>query len=199
MDRTRYRGSRRARHGLLFLLGCLVLPASPAPATGQQPEDPAQQERGSDRERLEQRIRARIAQIMRERLELAPAQEEALSAIAREFEGRRRELGRLERDLRQRADSLLEGEISDAQAEELLAAMVRVRHQEAALFEEEQTRLLEVLTPAKVLEFHELRREIGERIRAIRERRSHGGPGDGGADGEGLARGHDGPGVRSSG
>lgn len=181
-------GTSRSRRGraLLAAAGLMLL-------TGAGPLGAQQSRGGEDREdrtRLEERIRARIGQIMRERLELDSAEEATLSATVREFEARRRELSATEREARRRIDELLEGDVPESEAQALLRQMVEVRAAEADLFREEQARLVEVLGSARVLEFYELRRQIGQRIRAIRERRrgddDRGPPGPGGAE-EGAA------------
>jgi chromosome segregation ATPase len=180
----------RRRRIVVTAAGLMMLLAGAVPLMAQQSPDARDR---ADRTRLEERIRARIGQIMRERLELDSAEEATLSATVREFEGRRRELSATEREARRRIDELLEGQVPESEAEALLSRIVEVRAAEAELFREEQARLVEVLGPARVLEFYELRREIGQRIRAIRERRrgddEPGRRGPGGGVEEGVAPG----------
>ena len=177
----------RSRLRVATLTVALLLGAA-APAASQARPDAPQR---PDRSRLEERIRARMGEIIRERLGLTEAEEVRLSAIAREFEGRRRELAREERAARQEAGALVRaGGPDDEAAEALLDRFVTLRIREADLVREEQARLQEVLTPTQVLQLYELRAEIGRRIRAIRSR-------DGGGDGR-RGRPGPGPGERSS-
>ena len=166
---------------VLMLATALLVGVAVQGAAQTQPDRP-------DRSRLEERVRARIGEIIQERLGLTQAESEQLSAIAREFEGRRRELSRAERQAREEAEALVEtGSTDDAAAGALLERFVALRIQEAELAREEQTRLQEVLTASQVLELYELRAEIGRRIRAIRSR-------DDGAGRDGGRRGPPSPG-----
>lgn len=154
---------------LLVLAGALILAASSAPLSAQRTPDRPRE--GQDRSRLEERIRARMGEIIQHRLGLTEQEAEELSAIAREYEGRRRALAREEREARDRAEVLLESETPDDSASAaLLEHFVALRLREAELVREEQARLQEVLSPGQVLQLYELRVEIGRRIRAIRNR-----------------------------
>lgn len=156
---------------------------------------PLQAQRGRDgrhgggmqgRAELEQRMRAQMARMIRDRLELTDDQAERLSEVTEGFMGRRRELARSEQATRRRVEALmLEGGEDDDEARELLARVTELRTREAALFVEEQAALLEVLTPVQVLRMQELRKQLGQRIRSLRGRgndqpraRRRGGPGD---------------------
>ena len=124
---------------------------------------------GPDREQLEQRVRAMMARMMTERLGLDATQAAELSDVVREFDGRRRELGRSEFATRRRVQALMiEGGGDEAEAERLLARIVELRRQEVALFEEEQAALRQVLTATQVLELQDLREQLGRRIRSLR-------------------------------
>jgi Spy/CpxP family protein refolding chaperone len=147
---------------LTSMLAVSVLSASPVSAQRTQRDS-------EDRARLEERIRARMADIIRARLDLNESEEAELSAITREFEGRRRALVVREREGRERIDALLRADAtSDAQADQLLDLLVTLRREEAELLAEEQERLRDILTPTQVLQLQHLRQELGRRIRAIR-------------------------------
>jgi len=134
---------------------------------------------GQDREQLEQRIRAQMGRMMRERLGLDEEQAAALAAVVQDFEGRRRELFGLEQAARRRVEALLlEGGDNEAEARELMDRTAELRLREAELFAAEQEALLGVLTPVQVLQLQELRQDLGRRIRAL----------GGGRDGRGDAR-----------
>jgi Spy/CpxP family protein refolding chaperone len=140
-----------------------------------------------DREQLEQRIRAQMGRIMRERLGLDEEQSTRLAAVVQDFDGRRRELFTREQATRRRVEALLlEGDDDQTEARELMTRMADLRLQEAQLFAAEQQALLQVLTPAQVLRLQELRQDLGQRIRAL------GGGRGGGA--QGRERGSWGPG-----
>jgi Spy/CpxP family protein refolding chaperone len=157
-----------------LLLWLVVVAASAGPVDAQRTPGPRTDE---DRARLEERIRARMGDIIRHRLGLDRAEETRLSEIVQEYESRRRALVASERETRQEIEPLLEsGTATDADAAVLIDRMIAFKHQEAELFREEQERLQEVLTPTQVLQLYELRVEIGRRIRALR------GGGDDGAE-----------------
>lgn len=128
-------------------------------------------DRPQDRQQMEQRFRRQMARMIEERLGLNDAESQALSEVIRGFEGRRRELGRVEMAVRRRVEALmLEGGDDEAEAEGLLSRMIELRAEEARLFAEEQAALLEVLSPVQVLQLQSLREELGRRIRALRGR-----------------------------
>ena len=170
--------------GLLIALLAAVV-AWPAHVAAQQGP---QSRRGQvDRERLEQRIRAQMGRMMRERLGLDEEQATRLAAVVQEFDERRRALFVEEQATRRRVEALLDQSTDDqAQALELLERVSELRLQEAQLFREEQAALLGVLTPTQLLELQDLRQELGQRIRALRggrggdsDRRRGPGPGPG--------------------
>jgi Spy/CpxP family protein refolding chaperone len=163
---------RRARVSMAAFLGALALVA---PLSGQG-VPPGGRPGGPDRAQLEQRIRAQMGRMTRQRLGLDDEQAAKLSDVVQDFDGRRRALLSEEQDTRQRVDSLLRNTPDDqAQAKDLLDSMADLRMREAQLFRDEQTALLGVLTPPQVLQLQILRQDIGRRIRALR--------GGGGPDG----------------
>jgi Spy/CpxP family protein refolding chaperone len=145
---------------------------------------------------LEQRIRAQMGRLMRERLGLTDEQATGLGQVVETFEGRRRELFREEQEARRRVDELTEEATPDpGEAAVLLDRMVSLRQQEAALFAEEQDALREILTPVQILELHALRAQIGQRIRALRGGRNGGERRRGGVEGSKPLGVHDPVGV----
>lgn len=124
-----------------------------------------------ERAELEQRFRARMDRMVQERLGLDESEGEALSEVTQRFDQRRRVLGQEEAMARRQVEELMASDDGDdAQARALLDRLVTLRNDESALFAEEQAALLEVLTPVQVLELHDFRRELGQRIRALRNR-----------------------------
>ena len=123
---------------------------------------------GQDRAQLEERVRAQMGRLMRERLGLDQDQEARLSAVMQDFDGRRRELAGQEQAARRRVQAvLLEGGTDNDEARALITRMWELRAQEAQLFRSEQEALLDVLSPVQVLRLQELRQELGQRIRAL--------------------------------
>jgi Spy/CpxP family protein refolding chaperone len=121
-----------------------------------------------DRAQLEERVRAQMGRLMRERLGLDEAEAERLSEVVRGFDGRRRELFAEEQAARRRVEAVLrDGGDDEDEARELITSMWELRREEAELFREEQEALLDVLTPLQVLRLQELRQDLGQRIRAL--------------------------------
>jgi Spy/CpxP family protein refolding chaperone len=165
---TRVRVATATRRLALAATTAAALAIAALPALAQQRGDPGR--RGPEaREQLEQRIRAQMGRMMRERLDLTEQQAEVLAQVVQGFDERRRELFREEQATRRRVGELLdEREPDEAEAAALVARMAELRRSEAQLFTEEQQALSEVLSPMQVLELHELREQIGRRIRALR-------------------------------
>lgn len=179
------------RVGLLLFAVCTLCVGVLSPVHAQRtPEDePRSSEPRSNEERarLEQRMRARVAEIMRDRIGIDEDAEARLSEIAREFEGRRRALRAEERETREQIEAFVRsGRTDNPAATALLERALVIRTREAELFREEQTRLLEVLTPTQLLQVNELRLELGRRIRALRN--DAGNANRGGQRGGGEAR-----------
>ncbi len=157
---------------LPFLIPLLVLLAAAAPGAGLHA-----QERGPDRERLEQRVRARMGEVIRQRLGLDEAQGRRLGEIMESLHEERRQLRDADRTLRREVAAWSGG--ADPSPEEARAAldrMIELREAEARLFRVEQERLLEILTPQQVVTFHALRQRMGERLQELRGRGPRGGP-----------------------
>lgn len=167
-------------NGRRWILGvsALALLAS-APADAQERPRPGPESEG--REALRERIRERFAVRVQEELELTEEEARALRETVDRFDGRRRELMRAEAAARIRRRSAVALErvdpeaeaISDDEARSSLESMVELREREVALLREEVDALLEVLPPAKVLRFLQMRQRLVHRIRRAR------GPGDG--------------------
>ena len=139
---------------------------------------------GADRAQLEERVRAQMGRVMRERLGLDEEQAARLSEVTQDFDGQRRELFDLEQATRRRVQALLlEGGNDQGEASELITRMGELREREAELFRSEQEALLEVLTPVQVLRLQELRQDLGQRIRALGGRNGEPGGGRGSARG----------------
>jgi Spy/CpxP family protein refolding chaperone len=166
------------RFGRLLLAAVLTAALTPLAGSAQGGDRRAP----GDRAQLEERVRAQMARVMRERLGLTEEQAARLSEVAASFEGRRRELFSMEQATRRRVEALLlEGGTDREEARELITRMGELREEEARLFRDEQEGLLEVLTPIQVLRLQDLRQDLGRRIRALGGR--DGQPGNGGGPG----------------
>ncbi|MBM4185338.1 MAG: hypothetical protein FJ207_14170 [Gemmatimonadetes bacterium] len=173
----------RVRLRRLIVGVVLLLAASPLGASAQ---GGAQRRPSGDRAQLEERVRAQMGRVMRERLGLTEEQATRLSEVTQEFEEERREIFALEQATRRRVQALLlEGGTDQDEARELIARMGELREREARLFRDEQDTLLDVLTPVQVLRLQELRQDLGQRIRALGGRD---GQPPGGAGGRGSGR-----------
>lgn len=162
--------ARRATH-VYFSLGMIAVALLCAAPLDAQRGPEGRRGGGQDRAQLEQRMRAQIARVMKERFGLTDEQAVRLGEIDQDFGLRRRELARSEQAARRRVEALLIEESGDeVEAQELLERMVQLRLQEVDIFREEQAALLEVLTPTQILEMQSLREQLGQRIRALRSR-----------------------------
>ena len=157
--------SRPAKSGfvvsvLLSLLVVVPLEAQRQPPMGRRGQGPERME-------LERRVRARMAEMIREQFGLSEEEDARLNETVRGFEEQRRQVGRQEQAMRRRVEALmLEGGQDQVEAAELLERMSELRVQEAALFQAEHEALLEVITPAQVLRLLHLREQVGQRYPA---------------------------------
>lgn len=155
--------SRLVRAGaVLLVLG--VLGTSPLSA-----QRPGGGGRAQDREQLEQRVRMRFAETMRQRLGLTEEQSKALAEVVDGLQADRMALRRDEEALRLRTEAIVTADqVSDEEAREVLQRMEELRLREARLFQSEQQKLLEILTPVQVVTFHVMRAQLGARIQQLR-------------------------------
>jgi Spy/CpxP family protein refolding chaperone len=179
---------------VVLTAGLLVALAGAGRAHAQRGPQDGRRGMPADRAQLEQRIRAQMGRLMRERLGLDDDQAAKLSAVVQDFDGRRRELLTQEEATRRRVDAvLLESGADQTEARQLVDRMGDLRIQEAQLFRSEQEALLDVLTPSQVLRLQQLRQDIGRRIRAL------GGPNPGPDGDRGTGRPGRPPGGRGTG
>lgn len=134
---------RRLLPFLLLLL--LVLPAS-----GQQPGDPAGRRRAQLETQLLQRFTRQAGQEMR----LDSAARDRLTRIIQGVAAERRDLNTAAIDLRRRlALAVRDPASTDAQFEQLMAEQNALRQRENQLWQREQARLSQVLTPRQRAHF----------------------------------------------
>jgi len=167
--------TRIVRAGRLSLMLGLVM-ASAAPLGAQRRGGAAH----PGRAQLEQRVRARMAQMMRRELGLSDDEAHALNEVTSEFQSKRRELAARQRELVRKASALARRgprEVRDEELRSVLAAIADVHDEEARLYRAEQQRLLEILTPWQVLRLNLMRERFAEQIRRMRRERPGGRPG----------------------
>lgn len=182
----------------------LMLSLAVAPAAAQR--RPPMMEGGAGgqrREQLEERIRARFAQMIKERLGLDDSTAQALNRTVESFQHDRGQLARDQAALRKRLQAFaIEGGGSDQEAQHLLDQMRQLRNREDRLFDSEQDSLSKVLSPSQLLRFDVMREELVQRIQQIRMRGMMGrgrgmgrggGPGGPGGGGPGGPGGFDAP------
>ena len=178
---------RRSIRAAGWLVMMAALFSSPMALEAQQRGQRGQGRMGPPQERadLEQRVRQRFGQVIQTRLGLDDEQARQLSEIMAGFQENRMQLMREEQALRRRVEAvLLEGAVSDDEAGTLLGRLIELREREADLFRSEQEELMQVLTPYQLLQFHVMREQLNERVRALGQqggmRRPGGGTGPGG-------------------
>ena len=161
----------------LFLAGMLVL--GPAAAEAQvRPGGPPRQ--APQRQELERRLMQGLSRLMQEQLGLSQEELNALQRTMQSFRENRMALAMEQASLRHRLRDPALAEMSQEEAREILAGMVRVQEEELALYRKEQGALLEVLSPQELVQFYRIRDEWGQEIQRMRQRR---GPGGGGMPG----------------
>jgi Spy/CpxP family protein refolding chaperone len=151
----------------IFMAAASVLPAQ---AAGRLRQD------SSDRGRLEERFRQRLASVMRERLALNDDQMRKLGEVNRRFEGERRTLLREELDVRREMRRALhpDSTAADAVVEDLLDRSIRVERRRLELFEQEQRELRQFLTPVQRAKYVGMQEQLRRQMDEMRDRR--GGP-----------------------
>lgn len=151
-----------------------LLTLAPGPARAQQPQEPQ-----PTRSEIEQRIRERFSERVRDELELSDEQLADLDEVVLSFHGDRVALARRHGALRRALRAAERQPVGDEQAARLLREMASVREEELRLFRAEMDGLLRMLSPSQVLRFYELREDLMDRVRRARDgaRRRRGGDG----------------------
>jgi hypothetical protein len=129
----------------------------------------------ANRAAIEQRIQRQFQERLSRELALTTEQRDELATVLRDYATARAELLPRRRALGLEIRELLEGDRSEDRALELIRDLREIREAEAELLEEEEDRLLEVLTPIQVLRLQALRDQFGEQIRSLGAPRPEGG------------------------
>lgn len=147
--------------GLLFA-GSELLPAQ---ARGLQ--------RPGGRAQMEQRVRERFAEVVKERLQLSDDQMRRLHQTSQQFEQPRRQLQMQEREIRVALRAELQaGEGADQQrTAQLLERLFGIQRQRLEIFAREQQALAEFLTPVQRAKFLALQDQLHRRMEELQQRR----------------------------
>ena len=150
---------RRLRFALLLLL---VGAAGPSAA----------QDRPARRAALEERVRQRLATVVRERLQLDDASMRRLLETNRRFESRQRELLRDERGIRLELRRQLsrDANADQARVDALLDRLLDVQRRRLDIVREEQRDLEAFLTPVQRARYLALQDELRRRVDEMRGR-----------------------------
>jgi len=161
---------RRASTALAFLL--LAIPAA---AQETVPPPPA------DRDSLEQRVRERMAQVIKRQVGLNDDQMRRLGVTNRRFEGQQRELFVRERRTRMelRNELVLADSTRQAEVSRLLDQMLLIQKQRVELVEAEQRELATFMTPHQRAKYLGMQEQIRRRVDEMRQQGGNRGPGGG--------------------
>ena len=130
----------------------------------------------SSRAEMERRLRESYERLVRERLGLTDVQARELSAAVLVFQEERVELQRRETALRRRLESQGGGgqanrrlvSVPDDQARDILREMRSIQDAETDLFNREQDRLLQLLSPQQLVNYYQIREDLGDALRRVR-------------------------------
>lgn len=132
------------------------------------------------RAQLEQRLRDRFAEVIQRRVGLDEAQSDQLLRVLDEYRQERVVLAAETRSLRVKIRNAVasagDAPVDDADAGAYLAELRDLAQREADLVSAEQDELAEFLTPGQTILIYQLRDQMTERVRQLRNRRGTGPP-----------------------
>jgi periplasmic protein CpxP/Spy len=154
-----------------FALVLLAVTLGAAPALGAQ-ERPSRAPNAAQRDSLEERVRARMAQMLRVQVGLNDEQIRQLQATSRRFEGQRRALFAEERRVRGELGRILETRdtTQDARLAVLLDQTLKLQRDRLDLLEAEQKELATFLTPTQRARVFGIEEQIRRRMMEMRQR-----------------------------
>jgi hypothetical protein len=128
---------------------------------------------GPRRQMLEQRVRERFEQIVRQRLQLTDDQMQKLRQTNQRFAARRRALTEQERGLRSEIRRELQPGVAANQTHvaALADSLFAIQHQRLDMAEAEQKELATYLSPVQRVRFYGLQEQLRRRLEMIRQRR----------------------------
>lgn len=148
----------------------LVLLAVGAAAPGARAQDPAARP-PMERDSLEARVRARMAQVVQRQVGLSDDQMRRLAVTNRRFEGQRRDLVMRERQVRLGLrDELAQPDTArQQQVGRLLDEMLQLQRQRLELIEAEQKELATFMTPIQRARYFGMEEQLRQRMMEMRE------------------------------
>ncbi|HVD61553.1 MAG TPA: hypothetical protein VNC11_11830 [Gemmatimonadaceae bacterium] len=162
-----------------IVLGIVLTAGFASLAAAQGPIAQQQQQNAPRRAELEQRVRDRIAQVVRRRLQLSDDQMNKLATANRQFDQQRSALVMEERQARvalrtelQAGDNANQQKVSG-----YLDQLMRLQRRRLDLVESEQRELAKFLTPVQRARYFALQAEIRQRTQQLRDRGPGGRPG----------------------
>lgn len=125
----------------------------------------------AQRDSLEERVRSRMAQVMRTQLGLNDDQVRRLQATNRRFESQRRELFERERRVRIELRAAIEigDSTQDARIAPLLDQTIQLQRQRLDLLESEQKELATFLSPLQRAKLYGFEEQMRRRVQEMRE------------------------------
>ena len=149
----------RSLSACMVVMACAL--AAPAPTNAQVQEN-------TPRTELERRVRQAFQNRVRQDLALSAEEARRLARVIQWSGAERRAIAVDTRALNRRVLAFVRGGGTEDEARELLEGRADLQRREASLFEDEQRRLLEVLTPVQVVRFYRIRDEFNARVRRLR-------------------------------
>jgi hypothetical protein len=144
-----------------------------AQETAPRPEAEQGAPRARGRAELESRVRQRIARVVQDRVRLDDEQMRRLAAVNERYDGRRRELVGMERQIRVdlRQELLAAEGANQRRVSQLLDQMLRVQRERLDLVEREQRELAAFMTPVQRARYLAIQDQIRRSVEELRERR----------------------------
>jgi len=163
-------------YGFAVLFGILTLGSVPALGAQDRPQHPPS---AAQRDSLEERVRARMAQMLRVQVGLSDDQIRRLQATNRRFEGQRRALFAQERQVRGELGRILESRdtTQDARLAVLLDQTIKLQRDRLDLLEAEQKELATFLTATQRARVFGIEEQIRRRMMEMRQEPNAGRPG----------------------
>jgi Spy/CpxP family protein refolding chaperone len=134
----------------------------------------AQQRLGGDRVRLENEIRRRFAQLVRQRVGLTDEQIRQVAPMTQRYEQQRRQLLVEERETRTSLRAMMrdEGTADSAQVSRRLQQLIDIQKRRVQLVEAEQRDLATVMTPIQRAKFMALQEQVRRRLEQMRQQQA---------------------------
>ncbi len=168
----RPRWMRRGLVPMAFALLGLVVLSPPSPAEAQSVDPPSSDQ--MTREEMQAFVHSQFQRELERELGLSQETMDAIFGVMADMGERRRELWQRNRALRNMTRDFRESGGDEALARRILSETRAIRSQEALLEADEESQLLQIMSPAQVLRFQALRDDFNERIRRMHRGRLDG-------------------------